>query len=371
MKALQILLSERFIIKSKNLQTYLLVKDGLKMCKKFVEEKLGYTIIVTPTFIKLEKVPGMPEPWMGILAFSSIKEYEMLCYLLMFLEDKEVESQFVLSEITEYLQLQFDAGTLEWTNFATRKQLVRVVKYATDTGLITLNDGDEAEFSKDKDAEVLYENTGISKYFLRYFGTDIMDLLSPNDFMSTAWHDIDEDRGLMRRQRVYRRLLLSPGVYRDDQLNEDFAYIRNRRHQIEKDFQEVFDCDLHVHSSSAYLSLDELKRVGKVFPGTGTIDEMIVCLFGYISFEIKSSEVNHLEQVRFERDVFDEMLFNGIEAIKPYISKTYRVKETPTLVEEIKRAMIRYGFIVLDKDTALVYPIVGKLKGYYNVKELT
>jgi len=369
MKALHALLSDRFIIKAKNPERYLQVKDGLKECRKFIEEKLGYNLIVNSNFIKLEKIPGLPEPWMGIMDFTHIKEYRMLCYLLMFLEDKEIEQQFVLSEITEFLQMQFDEGEIDWTKFPTRKQLVRVIKYILDAGLIKQNDGDESSFARDEYTEVLYENTGISKYFLRYFGSDIMDYANPEDFLSQAWHDIDEDRGILRRQRIYRRLLLSPGVYRDDVSNEDFAYIRNYRNQIERDFQSILAWDLHLHTSSAYLVLDDVKRVGKNFPSSNTFDEMIAILFPYLTSKLKKAPTIAPEQYLLELDEFKKHLNKGITQIKPYISKSYRDRSDETLTEEITDAMLKYGFIKTTGDEVIVYPIIGKLAGYYNIKE--
>jgi len=371
MKALHALLSERFIIKAKNPERYLQVKDGLKECRKFIEEKLGYNLIVNPHFIKLEKIPGMPEPWMGIMDFTHIKEYMMLCYLLMFLEDKEMEQQFVLSEITEFLQMQFAEGEIDWTKFPTRKQLIHVIKYLLETGLIKQNDGDESGFARNDETEVLYENTGISKYFLRYFGSDIMDYINPEDFLSSGWHDIDEGRGILRRQRVYRRLLLSPGVYRDDAGNEDFGYIRNYRNQIERDFQSILAWDLHLHTSSAYFVLDDVKRVGKNFPSTNTYDEMMAILFPYLTKKLKKAPTIAPEQYVIALDEFKKHLKKGIMQIKPYISKSYRARSDETLTEDVTDAMLKYGFVKIKGDDIIVYPIIGKLAGYYNTKEMS
>ena len=368
MTALQVLLSERFVIKSKNVEQFLMVKDGLKACKKFIEEKLGYTIVLQPDFIKLEKIPGLAEAWMGIEDFTSIREYQMLCYLLIFLEDKEVEQQFVLSEIVEFLSIQFVPDKPDWTDFSTRKQLVRVIKYVLNVGLVKQNDGDENSFSRDEEAEVLYENTGISKYFLRYFGIDIMGFDSPADFESTAWGILDEDRGIVRRQRIYRRLLLSPGVYRDDEQNEDFAYIRNQRSQIEQDFQKFLACDLHVHRSSAYLVLDDTKSLGRIFPRGNATDELILFLFTYLRKVINIEPTPAGEQIIVSSEELEFHLLHGIESIKLFLPKTYQAKGSLFLVQETIAKMIYYGFIEQSAGDMIIYPIVGKLTAYY--KEL-
>lgn len=46
---------------------------------------------------------------------------------------------------------------------------------------------------------------------------------------------------------------------------EDFAYLRNYRNMIQGDLAELFDCELHVHSSSAFLVLGEGVQTGEVF----------------------------------------------------------------------------------------------------------
>ena len=43
--------------------------------KKFLMEKLGYQVVVNPYMIKVEKMPAVPENWMGILEFKEPIEY--------------------------------------------------------------------------------------------------------------------------------------------------------------------------------------------------------------------------------------------------------------------------------------------------------
>ena len=55
---------------------------------------------------------------------------------------------------------------------------------------------------EDAAGEVLYENTGASRYFMRNFSKDITDYGSPKDFLESDWFAMDEDRGIARRHRV-------------------------------------------------------------------------------------------------------------------------------------------------------------------------
>ena len=109
MRTLEILLSRRWILKARDKELYYQIKEALSEGeeKKFLMEKLGYQVIVNPYMIKVEKIPAEVENWMGISEFREPIEYVFFCMILMFLEDKEAEEQFVLSELTEYVQAQY------------------------------------------------------------------------------------------------------------------------------------------------------------------------------------------------------------------------------------------------------------------------
>ena len=57
MRALEILLERRWILKSREKELYYQIKDELGTVKKFLMEKLGYQVIVNPYLVKVEKMP--------------------------------------------------------------------------------------------------------------------------------------------------------------------------------------------------------------------------------------------------------------------------------------------------------------------------
>lgn len=103
MKELETLLKNRWILKSRDKEMYYRLRDSLGSLRKFATEKLGCQIIENSILIKMEKIPVVPEGFMGIRDLSSKEEYAYLCMLLMFLEDKDAQEQFILSQFTEYL----------------------------------------------------------------------------------------------------------------------------------------------------------------------------------------------------------------------------------------------------------------------------
>lgn len=363
MKPIEELLNRRWIVKKQDPILYYQVKDHLKEIKKIVQEKMGYIVIANPNLIKIEKIPGKPEPWMGIKEFSSIQEYQMFCYVLMFLEDKEKEEQFVLSSLTDFIQAQYHDQSLDWTHFTTRKRLIKVMKYCVSQYILIQNDGDDDHFAQDINTEVLYENTGTSRYFVRNFMKDIMEYQTPKDFERSEWIDVNEERGIVRRQRIYRRLLLSPGVYRNDEENEDFSYIRNYRNQIAHDFNQMFNCSLHVHKSSAYLNLSEDCSMGKIFPSNNTLSDLLLILFAEVVKKQKKISSTKEEVIFCTQEQFEKACHLVLKQNLKYCPKKYQEMEENQRIELLQSEMIRLGFMEIKEEKIIIYPIIGKIIG--------
>ena len=97
---LEQLLNKRWILKSEYKELYYKVRDSIGEIRKFASDKLGCQIIENALLVKMEKIPVVAECFMGIQDFSSKEEYAFLCILLMFLEDKDAQEQFILSQLT-------------------------------------------------------------------------------------------------------------------------------------------------------------------------------------------------------------------------------------------------------------------------------
>ena len=162
MTELEILLNRRWILKSGEKELYYKLRDSLGELRKFTTEKLGCQIIDNSLLIKMEKIPVIPEDFMGIQTFSSKEEYAYLCILLMFLEDRDADSQFILSQLTEYISANLPGDISDWTLYANRRRLIRVLRYAVDQGLVEITDGNEDTFMDNEAGEVLYGTTGAS-----------------------------------------------------------------------------------------------------------------------------------------------------------------------------------------------------------------
>lgn len=367
MKPLEILLSKRWILKDREKELYYQLKDEIGKSRDFLTEKLGYQAIITPNLIKLEKIPAYAQNWMGIQDFSDRLEYIFLCMILMFLEDRDAGEQFVLSMLTEYIQANIKEEQIDWTIYSYRRHLVKVMKYCVKIGILEIDDGSEDSFMKSDEGEVLYQNTGASRYFMKNFSRDISDYQSQEDFLKEEWIGMNEDRGIIRRQRVYRSLLISPGIYLNDGTEEDFAYVRHYRGMIEEELNRFFDCELQVHKTSAFLIMGEDSNLGRSFPEENTLSDIVLLWCNLFRQKIAdgSIEVPAGEDIVISRQQF---LTISEECKRQYGSgwiKTYREMTMGEFCKKLKEYMIFMEMIMEKYDQIIVYPIVGKVAGCY------
>lgn len=363
--ALEILLSRRFIIKAKEKELYYQIKDELPSIQNFLVEKLGYQVIVNPYMIKAEKIPAKPQAWMGILEFHEKNDYILFCYVLMFLEDKENEEQFVLSSLTEYIAAQCRELSIDWTNYGLRRSLIRVMKYCESAGLLLINDGAEESFAKDVQSEVLYENTGISRYMARNFTSDISSFTKPSDFQAAEWIDMDEARGIARRQRVYRTLLMTMGMVHEN--DEDFYYVKNYRNVIEKDFLRYFDCELHIHRGSAFLILGEESRMGRRIPEERAVSDISLLCCDLLRQKLLAGEFSlpENEQAVITKEQLTGCMEDIRQRYKDGFIKKYREMTTGEFTAELTGYMEEIGLIGCRNQSVWLHPCIGKMVGRF------
>ena len=89
MNSLQVLLENEWICKREDRDLYYAVRQDVPALQKFVAEYPGWRLVVNERLIRLEKVPAHAQPFMGIQEFTGIRDYEMFCVLLIFLEEQE------------------------------------------------------------------------------------------------------------------------------------------------------------------------------------------------------------------------------------------------------------------------------------------
>jgi len=360
-------LVENFIInKSYNRDLYYEVRDEIDSYKKFIYDNLGYRLIVKEDFIKLEKVPAVAEPWMGFRGLTKKKEYIFFILFLMFLEDKGKEEQFILSSITEYIEENYNFERIDWTIRLNRLALINVLNVAIEIGVIKKTDGEENEFIKDKYGEVLYENTGISRYVVRRFDKDISEVKNYKELLDTNISMIEQDNTRLRRQSVYRKLLLSPVLYKSKDNEVDFEYIKNYGHHIRDNFEKYLGWNLHVHKN-AVINVVENNLVKDIFPNKKGICQVILFLSQKIRELISEGIIKRDDNdlIILKKENFHKIILSLRDEVGSGFSKDLREASDERFISEVESYLIEWLMIRNADDRVILLPLIGKFSGKY------
>lgn len=361
-------LLESFIInKSYNRELYYEVRDEIDSYKKFIYDNLGYRLIVKEDFIKLEKVPKVAEPWMGFKGLSKKKEYIFFILFLMFLEDKGKEEQFILSSITEYIEENYNFERIDWTIRLNRLALISVLNVALEIGVIKKTDGEENEFIKDRYGEVLYENTGISRYIVRRFDNDISEVKNYKELLDVNTSMTDKENARLRRQSVYRKLILSPVLYKSKDNEDDFEYIKNYGHHIRDNFEKYLGWNLHLHKN-AVVNVVENNLVKDIFPNKKGICQVILFLSNKIRKLISEGIIKREDNdfIIITKENFHKIILSLRDEVGSGFSKDLRDAGDERFISEVESYLIEWLMIRNDDvDKVILLPLIGKFSGKY------
>ena len=369
-EAAQHLLENFWILRSDQPDLYRLIKERERMLKRFFEEKFGFQLILHRFFARLIKLPGEAEPWMGIEEYSNPLDYVFLCCLLAFLEEKNAEEQFLLSDVTEALQLLHpEPERVDWTQYEVRKSLVRVLQFARQMSIIIAVDGEEANFSQSSDTEVLYENTPQARFFLRVFIKDLANIKDPEELLSNDWLGDDENRGSVRRHRIYRKLFLSPCMYPVDENDPDFLYLKNYRSTLQNDVQETYPATFELYKDIALLIFQEKRQIFSLFPDNKAITDLILQLAGVVRAKLVEGELrfDHLGRIQITRVDLQNMIQQSLEQFSAGWAKKYRDLSLSSLTEEYIHSLLEWKMLNFDDEHGIFYlmPLLARNTGVY------
>ncbi len=372
MKPIELLLERYWIVKEMDEDNYNKVRSELdEQTQGFIKEKLGYKMIANPYVIKLEKIPGKPQAFMGIQEFTNKLEYLFLCMILIYLETKSRKDQFILSQLIDYLQnLQTEMDlkdvTIDFNLYSHRKSMVKVLKYIQELGFIKRYDGDENKFADHIENDVLYEVTGISKYFVRNFTSNISDCNLYTDIYEKEQLGLDQDKGIERRQRVYRRLFTENVVYPEDKDDLDFLYIKNYKNTIEQDVDRILDASLEVHKDGSYILLLDNQNFKNTFPNNKAISD-VVLFFNTVIMEKMKNKKGTDQGIFVSELEFTKWIAETKNCYQDGFSKEFREKDVRELSLEVVAFMQEFDMVRyhVDKKEYEIMPIVFKMRGTY------
>ena len=370
MNEVRTLLEQFWISRETDKETYFRVKRDIPRFRKFLQEQLGWRLIQNEKLLKLEKIPAHAESFMGIREFQEIQDYCILCVVLIFLEDKEEQEQFLLSELVDFISLHLKrVMEVDWNSFSQRKSLVRALQYAEEKGMLKVYEGSSDHLSEGMGQEVLYENTGLSRYFAVGFLKDISGYQSWRDFEKESGEDsmqADTDRLRSRVNRIYRQLAVCPAIYWDGNEDTDALYLKNQRQWVEHYLDENLGGRLDVHKNAAFWMVEEDDTYGLVHPREAMLPELCCLVCSEIrekaEYETKRQEG---EKIRLTENQLDRLILRCRRNWSEAWSKEYREMDEARFLQNVKEYMKNWMMLEQDGSHVWILPAAGKTSGFY------
>ena len=368
MSEVRTLFENFWICKDTDKETYYKVKRDIPQFQRFVREQLGWRLVHTENLLKLEKRPAHAEAFMGIGEFTDIRDYCILCVALMYLEDMPEQEQFLLSELIDYVETQLKGYMpIDWTSFSQRKSLVRVLQYMEKLQMLRVYEGRSEAFGMEAGQEVLYENTGYSKYFATSFPTDISSCQSWEDFEKNDFEEFEEDRGSARINRVYRQLAVCPAMYWEENDDADGIYLKNQRQWVSKYLKENLGGNLDIYKNMACLTLEENDTYGAVHPRDAMLPELVLLVCDRIQNALSEGKLQKQENECIYMTVreFAELVAKCREESGVGWSKEYRQMDEKKILQNITEYMKMWMMIRQNGEMITILPSSGRMAGYY------
>ncbi|EGG90902.1 hypothetical protein HMPREF0491_02559 [Lachnospiraceae oral taxon 107 str. F0167] len=368
MNEFRTLLENFWICKDADKELYYKVKRDIPNFQKFVREQLGWKLVHTENLLKLEKRPARGEAFMGIGEFLDIRDYCILCAVLMYLEDKEEHEQFLLSELIDYVETGLKPYiAIDWTLFTQRKSLVRVLQYMEKLQMLRVYEGRSEGFGLESGQEVLYENTGYSKYFATSFSVDISGFESFEDFEKAEFEEIEQNRGSLRINRVYRQLAICPCMYWESVEDADSLYLKNQRQWVAKHISENMGGNLDLYKNMACISLDADDCYGLVHPRDAMLPEIVLLVCNGIQKEILNGHLlkGDNELIFTTSGQMSDIILQCRKNHSAGWSKEYREMNEELLVENVLEYMKNWMMIRFLDEQIIILPAVGRTAGVY------
>ena len=349
-ECMQLLLNNFWILKEDDLDNYYKIKRNQHLLRDYINKTLGSRLIIHDRFIKLEKIPAQALESIGLSNFILQTDYIYLCLILLFLEDKTRETYFMLSDLIDYVKNTAVALELNnipnWTLTKERKSLKRAVNFLEKIKVIKLKDASKDDFSDNENAEALYISTGLSNYVMRMFNNEIFDIKQEEDFIKDEWTYQNDEKGDIRKYKIYRNLIYTPCIYMNDISKSEIDYLKQLRHHISNELSNL-NYELELTKNMALVFENENALTKDSFPNNKRISAIVLIVLTKLYELIKENKII-LNEYEIGKISYED-LYNIIIGIKNkyniYLSKTLKDLTDSAFFDNILDILETYTFI--------------------------
>ena len=347
---MQLLLNNFWILKEDDLDNYYKIKRNQHLLRDYINKTLGSRLIIHDRFIKLEKVPAQALESIGLPNFILQTDYIYLCLILLFLEDKTRETYFMLSDLIDYVKNTAVALELNnvpnWTLTKERKSLKRAVNFLEKIKVIKLKDASKDDFSDNENAEALYISTGLSNYVMRMFNNEIFDIKQEEDFIRDEWTYQNDEKGDIRKYKIYRNLIYTPCIYMNDISKSEIDYLKQLRHHISNELSNL-NYELELTKNMALVFENENALTKDSFPNNKRISAIVLIVLTKLYELIKENKIilNEYEIGKISYEDLSNIIIGIKNKYNIYLSKTLKDLTDSAFFDNIIDILETYTFI--------------------------
>ncbi|MHB8170824.1 MAG: TIGR02678 family protein [Thermincolia bacterium] len=369
------LLNRPWITKEEDPEVFQAVKSHYDALRDWFQEYCGFTLLVTRQFVKLEKIPGRPRPWMGFGSLQQPRDYALFSYCLWYLEGKGETDQFLLTEMVEEIRehLLSQDVLVDWTIYDHRLSMARALKLLKELGVLATVDGDEWEWAKSGTAEnnVLYEATPWSRYVLRRFPKDLAGYGDISSLGEGVYPDTSEGQLKRRKHRIYRRLLQEPVVYDWEWTEEEKYYVLTQRRSILDQLENMFGLEGQRYREGLVFFHPELTGEAMLFPTARGITDLALLLGGEVRRMMAAGHgsvyLDDRGRVQLTWVDLEGIILRLREKCQEYWSKKYRQATARELAAQLMDHLEEWGLGGREDGQVLwIYPGLARWNGDYS-----
>lgn len=281
----------------------------------------------------------------------------------------------MLSSLIEYVKTTSNALELNhlpnWTLASDRRSLKRAIDFLIEIGAIKLKDENKINFNENENAEALYEATGLSNYVMRMFTNEIFDYQEENDFIKDEWQNQSEEKGDIRKYKVYRGLLFTPCLLSQNISESEQDYLKKLRGYMREELMNNLGLELEVTRNVSFVYEYEATINKDTFPNSKKISDVILILNKELLelIENKSIILNEYEIGRISEETLRELIRDIKTAKIIYLSKGLKDLSEENFFQTISEAMEKYAFLKKIDNYYEVYPTIKRFIAKLKEKE--
>ncbi len=180
--------------------------------------------------------------------------------------------------------------------------------------------------------------------------------------------ELDDERGQLRTNRVFRELVSCPSIHFEDPNASDFLYLKNKKNYVETNIENNMGALLELTKNNASVIFVDSSPIGDVHPSNSMLSEIVLLVSHEImqmSKNRKNLAINQDDTIVITNKKFEDILLKLKKQYQEFYSKEFREMTNDKYILLIKDYMKKWLMIKEDNEQVIIYPSIAITSGKY------